>query len=165
MKMDHFKNYLMHFWLWWASLLCRLSPVRAAGVLLTVVWRCLLWSTDSWTQAQQLWCPGSAAPGHMESSRIRGQTHVLCIGKQISNHWTAREIWRCTTLEKVKRVSFLLEAPLFRLWLAFAQRRSLSKHSVSQFPHSPVPLWADQAKTGRGCMAWNPGLLIFTPIK
>ena len=28
---------------------------------------------------------------HMESSRIRDQTHVSCIGRQIPNHWTTRE--------------------------------------------------------------------------
>ena len=28
----------------------------------------------------------------VESSRSRDQTHVLCIGRQILNHWTIREV-------------------------------------------------------------------------
>ena len=29
---------------------------------------------------------------HVESSRTRDQTRVLCIGRQILNHWTTREV-------------------------------------------------------------------------
>ena len=35
---------------------------------------------------------GPAAPGHVESSHTRYQTHVPCSGRQILNHWTTREV-------------------------------------------------------------------------
>ena len=35
---------------------------------------------------------GLVAPKHVESSPTRDQTHVPCIGKQILNHWTTREV-------------------------------------------------------------------------
>ena len=31
-------------------------------------------------------------PMHVGSSWIRGGTHVSCIGRQILNHWTTREV-------------------------------------------------------------------------
>ena len=57
-----------------------------------------------------------------------------------------------TTPEKVKRMSFLLETPLLKSWLASAQRTPVTTFSVT-CPHSSVPVWADQPKTGRG--AWR----------
>ena len=36
--------------------------------------------------------PGLIAPWHVESSQSRDQTHVLCIGRQILNHWTTGEV-------------------------------------------------------------------------
>ena len=51
-----------------------------------------LWSMGSRAQAQQLWPTGLIGPRHMGSSRTRSQTHVLCVGRQILNHWTIREI-------------------------------------------------------------------------
>ena len=41
--------------------------------------------------AQQLGHVGSVAPHHGQSSQARDPTHVLCISRQIPNHWTARE--------------------------------------------------------------------------
>ena len=41
---------------------------------------------------QQLWCIDLVAPWHMESSWTRDQTWVLCIGRQIFNHQTIREV-------------------------------------------------------------------------
>ena len=39
-----------------------------------------------------LWLVGLAAPWHLGSwFPTRDQTHVLCIGRQIPNHWTTRE--------------------------------------------------------------------------
>ena len=37
-------------------------------------------------------CPGIVALWHVESSRSRNQTGVPCIGRQILNHWTTREV-------------------------------------------------------------------------
>ena len=41
---------------------------------------------------QQLWLIGLAALQRAESSLTRDQTHVPCIGRQILNHWTTREV-------------------------------------------------------------------------
>ena len=41
--------------------------------------------------AQYLWHMGLAAPRHVESSRP-GMEPVLCIGRQILNHWTTTEV-------------------------------------------------------------------------
>ena len=43
-------------------------------------------------RAQQLWCVGLAASGNMDSSQTRDRTCVLCIGRQILNHWTVKEV-------------------------------------------------------------------------
>ena len=43
-------------------------------------------------QAQLLWHMGLVAPQHVGSSQTRDQTHVPCIGRQILNHCTTREI-------------------------------------------------------------------------
>ena len=39
---------------------------------------------------------GLVAPWHVESSQTRGRTYVPCIGRQILNHWTTREVLRPT---------------------------------------------------------------------
>ena len=54
----------------------------------------LLQSTGSRVhRLQQLWCVGLVAPRHVVFSwRKRNWTHVLCIGRQILNHWTTREV-------------------------------------------------------------------------
>ena len=58
---------------------------------------CHVWTSHyggfSWCreQAQQLWLTGLAAPCHVRSSRIRDQTCVSCIGRQILIHCTNRE--------------------------------------------------------------------------
>ena len=38
-------------------------------------------------QSRQLWCIDLVAPGHVGSSRIRDQTRVSCIGRQILYRW------------------------------------------------------------------------------
>ena len=49
---------------------------------------CSGWST----QAKQLWRVGLVALRHVESSQNRDRPHVPCIGRQILNHWTTRDI-------------------------------------------------------------------------
>ena len=39
-----------------------------------------------------LWCTGLVAPRHVGSSWTRVQMCVSCIGKQVLNHWTIREV-------------------------------------------------------------------------
>ena len=53
-----------------------------------------LWLVGSRAQAQQLWRTGLVAPRHVGSSRTRARTHVPCIGRQILNHCTTREVPR-----------------------------------------------------------------------
>ena len=49
---------------------------------------CSGWST----QAKELWRVGLVALRHVESSQNRDRPHVPCIGRQILNHWTTRDI-------------------------------------------------------------------------
>ena len=51
-----------------------------------------LWLPGSRAQAQQLWCTGLVAPPHVGSSQTRDQTLVPCIGRQIPNNCTTREV-------------------------------------------------------------------------
>ena len=39
-----------------------------------------------------MWCTGFVALWHGGSSHTRDRTHVSCIGRQILNHWTTREV-------------------------------------------------------------------------
>ena len=41
---------------------------------------------------QGLWHVGSVALWHVESSHTKDQTCVPCIGREIPNHWTPREV-------------------------------------------------------------------------
>ena len=43
-------------------------------------------------QARQPWHTGLVAPRPVGFSRTRARTHVPCIGRQILNHWTTREV-------------------------------------------------------------------------
>ena len=52
----------------------------------------LLWGTSSRVQAQYLWCLSLVAPSNVGFSWTRDQTHVLCIGRWIPNHWATREV-------------------------------------------------------------------------
>ena len=52
----------------------------------------LLQSTGSRARAQWLWHTGLVPLWHVESPRIRDQTCVPSIGRQILNHWTTREV-------------------------------------------------------------------------
>ena len=51
-----------------------------------------LWGTSSRVQAQYLWCLSLVAPSNVGFSWTRDQTHVLCIGRWIPNHWATREV-------------------------------------------------------------------------
>ena len=115
------KNYLfIYFWLHWVFVAaCGLSLVVAGRVYALVwcagfslQWLLFLWSMGSrhvgfssfgtWAQqfwlmgprvqAQQLWRTGLVVPRHVGSSRTRARTCVSCIGRQILNHCTTREV-------------------------------------------------------------------------
>ena len=57
----------------------------------SLLWLLLLWSSLC-SMASVAVCPGIVALRHVESSRSRNQTGVPCIGRQIVNHWTTREV-------------------------------------------------------------------------
>ena len=96
------------FWLHWvfvAACWCSLVAAREGYSSLQYVgyslrWLLLLRSTGSrctgfsscGVKAQQLWCVGLVTPRHVESSRIRDRTRVLCTGSWILNHCTTREV-------------------------------------------------------------------------
>ena len=61
----------------WASYCRGFSPCRAQALRV---------------QTQKLWCIGWLSSRHVGSSCTRDQTCVPCIGRQIPNHWTTREI-------------------------------------------------------------------------
>ena len=46
----------------------------------------------SGAQTQELWGTALVALGQVASSWTMNQTHVLCIGRQILNHWTTVEV-------------------------------------------------------------------------
>ena len=50
------------------------------------------WLPGSRAEAPELQCTGLVALRHVESSWIRDQIHVPCIGRRILCHWTTREI-------------------------------------------------------------------------
>ena len=47
---------------------------------------------ESRVQASAVVAQQLVALQHMDSSRSRGRTHAPCIGGQILNHWTSREV-------------------------------------------------------------------------
>ena len=55
-------------------------------------WWLFLCNTDSTCGLQQLWCSGSDAPRHVESSWTRDRTCVPYIIRHILNHCTTREV-------------------------------------------------------------------------
>ena len=67
------------------------------------------------TWAQELWYTGLVALWHAESSWTRDQTRVPCIGRQILNHWTTRQVlgptldWGCVWVKWKVKHSWVLE--------------------------------------------------------
>ena len=76
-------------WLLWAFFPVHGLPVAAEIGGFSFSWLLLLQSRGS---ACMLWCRGLAAPRHVGSSRMRDQTCVPCIGRQILNQWTTRAV-------------------------------------------------------------------------
>ena len=71
--------------------MCRLSLVTVHGHLIEVASLVAAHSSRA-RGLQQLWHMGLVALWHVESSWTRDQTCVPCIGRQIFNHWTTREV-------------------------------------------------------------------------
>ena len=79
---------------------------RPTGFSSCGTWAQQLWLTGSRAQAQQLWLMGLAAPQHVGSSWTRTRTRVPCIGRQILNHCTTREVLPCHFFFKVSTLNF-----------------------------------------------------------
>ena len=60
---------------------------------------------------------GLAAPPHVESFWTRDQTPVLCTGRQILNHWTARDVLK--PVLKLKEIYWLMKQASPRVGEAF----------------------------------------------
>ena len=67
--------------------------------------------------AQWLWHKGLTALQHVGSSQIKGQTHVPCMGRQILNHWTTREVLNIFKLMSQKF--------LFPRWISLEGRKTV----------------------------------------
>ena len=86
-------NYLsLIFWLHRVFVaVCRLSLIVVPG-LFSLPWLPLLRHADSREWAENFRLRGLVAPRPVESSWTWAQTCVLCIGRQILNHWATKEV-------------------------------------------------------------------------
>ena len=87
----------------YSSLRCMGVPLQWLLLLQSTGSRCMGFSSCG-VQAQQLWCTGLVALWHVGSSQTRDWMHVPCIGRQIPNHCTTREVpWMIILL----RISYM----------------------------------------------------------
>ena len=84
--------YLNYFWLCCVFIAAHGLALVAAREGFSLWWLLLVWSTGSRAWAQLLWRVGLVAPQHVECSWTRDRTLVPCLGRQILNHWTTREV-------------------------------------------------------------------------
>ena len=89
-------------------------------------------------QAQQLQHTGSAAPCHKGSSQTRDQTHVPCIGRQIPNRWTTREVFNRLFTSKHHPVLCCLSSALAHPGLQLLSQ-SEWQEVLTRPPHSHFP--------------------------
>ena len=84
------KSYLcIYLWLGWIFVAAyQLSLVAVHGFLIAVA--SLVVEHEVW--AQKSWHMGLVTPWHVGSSQPRDQTNISCIGRQMLNHWTTREV-------------------------------------------------------------------------
>ena len=54
-----------------------------------------------------MWLMGLVALWHVESSLTRDQTHIPCIGRQILNYWTTREV--LNNFLKIRQLALILK--------------------------------------------------------
>ena len=86
--------FYLFIWLPWVFIALHQFPLDAASGSYSpaVVPGFSLRSTGPRARAQWLWRTGLAPLRHVESPRTRDRTCVPCIGRQILNHWTTREV-------------------------------------------------------------------------
>ena len=117
---SRFIYWFICFWLQWVF-------IAAPGFSLVAVSRGAIPCCDAWdshcssfscgtdhgpgAQAQQLWCMGLGGLEHVGSSWTKDQTHVLCIGRWVLNHWPTREVhyWTYLIQSPVYHHKFLME--------------------------------------------------------
>ena len=129
-----------------ASLVVVSGDYSLAAVRSYSLWCLLLW----WNKGSRASEPSSCdawAELHVVSSQTKDQTHVPCIGRQIINHWTTREVsgslW-------IQRKTWAVQTKGDRHWLEikgqqevsqehlFADSSLLQRHASGD---SCVPLW------------------------
>ena len=100
LNFHHYYFKSLFFWLCWVFIAGPgFTELQQAGVTL----HCGAWASHCGgfscygaralaTWAWQLWFVGLVASGHVASSQTRDRTSVPCIGRQILNHWTTREV-------------------------------------------------------------------------
>ena len=82
-----------------------------AGFSSCSAWAQELRFLNSRAQAKQLWCTGLFGPWFVDSSQIRDQTCVSCIGMRILYHWASREApVNATVIHKYLLFNFLPKA-------------------------------------------------------
>ena len=87
------------------------------------------WALGS--RLQQLWLMGLVALQHVESSWTRDQTHVLCIGRWVLNHWTMREVQRYFSYKLATNQISRDEIQRWRKILDFCKSISVSNMSTT----------------------------------
>ena len=81
----------IYLWLGWVFIaVCRLSPVVTSRLLIAVASLIAEHGLEG-TQASVVAAQRLSSPVLVGSSQARNQTHMLCIGRWILNHWTIRE--------------------------------------------------------------------------
>ena len=78
------------------------------------------------------------------SSSTRDQTRVLCITRQILNHWAIREVphaqvfWTCYLISKLCRVNLILTLTVY-IWKSLTGVKPMSSASQSRFSNTGPP--------------------------
>ena len=73
--------------------LCGALPLRHADASILWCMGSVVGAQGMYSWGSVVWLTALVAPQQMGSSQTRYQTCVFCIGGQILNHWTTREVW------------------------------------------------------------------------
>ena len=104
----------------------------------------LLQSTGSrMCRLQWLWFMGSVAPQHVESSQTRDLAHVPCIGRQVLNHWTTREVPVSILMSQHRRYNRVEDVTSFGDLqpLSLCSGPNYQPFSALQLPEMKLPVW------------------------
>jgi len=119
-------SFFFFFWLLWVFIAaCRLSLVATSGEFISSCsarachrdglscWRAQILGQVGFSSCgpgldhrlSNCGLQSLVAPQHVESSWTRDQTHVLCIGRRILNHWITREVQKLCFLSLCFHIS------------------------------------------------------------